>query len=249
MKFHTLTRTLIPLALIAVASCATPMTNSQTAGEADKPVAADAKADKGKDDAKAAEAKADELRKKQRELDYAKLQLEITRLDVAADERGAKTAVDNAERDLANAKLERDNFMNTVKPLEIADHTLSLDRSKQYVTESEQELKELETMYSKEEFAGTTKELVLTRGRNRLDMAKRDLDLSKKRNDQMTAFEHPKRERDLTVAVERATQAASEAHAKLDKGTLEHKLTLLKAEHGIEDLQREIEKLQKPPAG
>ena len=239
MNLRTKTCFLLPLAALALSSCA-----SNPAAES-KPANASAdKAGAGKEE----EAKAEELRKKKRELDYAKMQLEITRLDVQADERGAKIAVDNADRDLATTKAERDNFVNILKPLEVAERNLALDGSKQRVVESEQEMKELEGMYAKEDFANSTKELVLTRGRNHLAIAKRDLELDQKRLDQLNAFDHPKREHDLGAAVDRATQAAAEAHAKQDKGTLEHKLTLLKAEHGIEDLEHEIAKLEKPAA-
>jgi hypothetical protein len=239
MKIRTKTLVLLPLAAFALAACASnPSAESAPAnGSGDK-------ASPGKAD----EAKSEELRKKKRELDYAKMQLEITRLDVGADERASKIAVDNAERDLATTKAEHDNFVNVLKPLEVAERMLALDGSKQRVVESEQEMKELEGMYAKEDFAGSTKELVLTRGKSHLDMAKRDLDLDKQRVEQMNAFDHPKKEHDLNAAVERATQGAAEAHAKQDKGALEHKLTLLKAEHGIEDLEREIAKLEKPAA-
>jgi hypothetical protein len=239
MNLAKTTLTLLPLAALALASCTSNPASEST------PANANAPADKA-GSAKADEAKADALRKKQHELDYAKMQLEITRLDVQADERAAKIAVDNAERDLANAKAERDNFVSVLKPLEVAERMLALDGSKQRVTESEQEMSELEGMYSKEDFAKSTKELVLTRGRNHLAIAKRDLELDQKRVDQMSNFDHPKKEHDLAAAVDRATQAAAEAHAKQDKGTLEHKLSLLKAEHAIDDLQHEIAALEKP---
>lgn len=241
MNLRTTTLALLPLAALLLASCASNPSTESTPGNAG---ASGDKANPGKAD----EAKAEELRKKKRELDYAKMQLEITRLDVQADERASKIAVDNAERDLTNAKAERDNFVNVLKPLETAERMLALDGSKQRVVESEQEMKELEGMYAKEDFAGSTKELVLTRGKSHLDMAKRDLELDKQRVEQMNSFDHPKKEHDLAAAVDRATQAAAEAHAKQDKGALEHKLTLLKAEHGVEDLEREIAKLEKPAA-
>ena len=45
------------------------------------------------------------------------------------------------------------------------------------LAEAQQELEQLELMYSEEEFADQTKEIVLERGRRRLERTQRDLEL------------------------------------------------------------------------
>jgi hypothetical protein len=212
----------------ALAGCAS------TAASPTSPAAAKAK--------KEAPDKEGELLKKQRELDYARIGLEIARFDAENAERSDVVALEAAERELAAAKAERENFVSVARALELDERVLGLDRSRQNALESEQELAELEAMYAQEEFAGTTKELVITRGRARLAMAKRDFVLSERRLEQLRSFEHQKRERELNERVTKAEQGAADAHAKRDKGRMERKLSLLKAEHALDDAERALVK-------
>src|SRR5688500_1574965 len=126
------------------------------------------------------------------------MSLQLARFDAQAGEGEAQKEVENAERALAAATAELENFRKVVRELEGAERALDLDRAQQNVVEAEQELAELEAMYAQEKFAAITKELVLTRGRSRLEMAKRGFDLEKQRAAQQQAFDHPKRERELT---------------------------------------------------
>jgi hypothetical protein len=185
-----------------------------------------------------------ELRKKTREVEYARMSLEIAKLAAENDAKASKKAVEAADRELGAAKGERDNFKKTLLALELDERALALDRAKQNVLEAEQELAELEGMYAQEQFAGTTKELVLTRGRARLEMSKRDLDLAQRRAEQTKSFEHKKRERELGEHVTKAQVAVDEAKAKLEKQKLESALSLRRAQHALEDAERELAALQ-----
>ena len=72
--------------------------------------AQDASADAKTAEAKAAEAKKEEAaqRKKTRDVDYARLQLELAKFDAENETKAAKRAVESAERELSAAKSERD---------------------------------------------------------------------------------------------------------------------------------------------
>jgi len=200
------------------------------------------------DKSEAAEEEADKLRKKERELDYAKMELEIAKLGSAADEREADTAVKDATTKLEVAKKDQDNFLNLDKPQQVASSQLSLDRAQQSMEESRQELAELEAMYKQEDFAELTKELVLSRGRKRLEFAQRGYEIAKKGQEELMGHDLPKKEKELAQAVEKAEKALSEAQAKKDRGALETKLKLTRAEHKIDDLAREVEKMKKKSA-
>jgi len=185
------------------------------------------------------------LRKKSRAVEYAKLQLEIARMDAENEERSVAKAVEAAERELAAAKSESEHFKKTAGPLELDERTLSVDRAKQNVVEAQQELEELETMYSQEDFAQTTKELVLTRGRARLAMSKRDLDLAERRAAALKDFEHKKRDKELGDRVTKAQSGLDDAKARAAKSEIERRLALMKAEHALDDAQRELAQAQK----
>jgi hypothetical protein len=232
-------KTSLALALIACACASTgevsaaPASATQAAAEGEK-----------KDPAKEAEQKQDDLRKKKHELECAAITLDIGRLDAQADEISTRRAVEDAERSLELAGRELVNFQKVVRELEASERALDLDRASQNVREAEQELAELEAMYANEQFAGTTKELVLTRGRTRLELSKRAHDHAKRRAEQMKSFEHPKREQDLALAVDKAEKALLDAKAKEQRAAVQRKLDLFKAEHAVEEAQRAVSKVE-----
>ena len=228
----------LPL-LVAAAGCATTTTTAApkpNGGEAGKPAAA-----KAED----ADEEALKLLKKQRELDYAQRELEISKLSCEADDRDADTAVKDATQKLEMARKDQDNFLSLDKPTQVAQSQLSLDRSQQSMEESRQELAELEAMYKQEDFAALTKELVLSRGRKRLEFSQRGYDLAKKGQEELLNHDLPKKERDFALAVEKAEKGLADAQAKKAKGDLEAKLKLMRSEHKIDELQRELDKMKK----
>lgn len=195
-----------------------------------------------------AEEEADKLLKKEHELEYARMELEIAKLGSAADDREAETSVKEATFKLETARKDQDNFLNLDEPTQVASNQLSLDRSRQSMEESRQELAELEAMYKQEDFAELTKELVLSRGRKRLEFSQRGYELAKKGQEDLLGHELPKKEKELAQAVEKAEKGLHEAQAKKDRGALEAKLKLMRAEHKIDDLAREIERMKKKSA-
>ena len=180
-----------------------------------------------------------EARKKEREFDYARMQLDLAKMGAESARGAAKAAQGAAERELAAVKAQREHFKKVTVALELDERALSVDRAQQFVLESEQELKELEAMYAAEKFAETTKELVLSRGRSRLEMAKRDLELSQRRLDELKTHEHKQREKELGERVTKAQQAFDDAKAAARRTDLEQRLALLRAEHAFEDAARE----------
>jgi hypothetical protein len=111
--------------------------------------------------------------------------------------------------------------------------------------ESKQELVELEAMYKQEDFAELTKELVISRGRKRLEFSQRGFELAQKAQQELVGHDLPKKEMEANQAVEKAEKALREVQAKKDRGAIEIKLKLMRAEHKIDDLEREIEKMKK----
>ena len=223
--------------LLACAACASTGKDAP-----DAPKGGDAKAAPKGDDP---DEEADKLRKKERELEYAKMELEIAKLGAAADEREADTSVKDATLKLEAARKDQANFLDLDKPTQVAGGQLSLDRSQQSMEESRQELAELEAMYKQEDFAELTKELVLSRGRKRLEFSQRGFDLAKKGQEEMLGHDLPKKEKELAQAVEKAEKALQEAQAKKDRAALEEKLKLMRADHKIDDLVRELDKMKK----
>ena len=231
------------LALIACACASTGNASAPPSGASDSEKQASAEGEK-KDPAKEAEKKQDDLIKKKHELECAAIALEIGRLDAQADEISTRRAVEDAERALELAARDLGNFQKVVRELEASEKALDLDRARQNVHEAEQELAELEAMYANEQFAGTTKELVLTRGRTRLELSKRAHEHAKRRAEQLKSFDHPKREQDLAIAVDKAEKSLQDAKAKEQRAAVQRKLDGLKAEHAVEEAQRSVVRLE-----
>ena len=228
------------LGLASLGCAATSGSGPSASGDASKPPAGG-----GKEEADSADEK---IAKAQREVEYAKLELEIAKLSVAAETREADQGVLEANQKLDAVRKDRDVFKSSEGPVKLADKQLDVDRTAQYMEEQRQELEELEKMYKQEEFASLTKELVLTRGKAKLEFARRGLELAKKGQDQLAGHEVPKRQLELDQSVEKAEKTLAEANAKKERGALESKLKLLKAEHHVDEAARALEKTKKKDA-
>jgi hypothetical protein len=212
-----------------------------TAGKADAKDGKDAKDAKAADEA---EGTAEKIAKKEFDLQVARLELQIKRLSIADDERSATEDVAEAERGLRDARENLKAFQEHERTLKLDDTQLDLEQALQRRTEQEQELDELKAMYKQEELASLTKELVLSRGNKALEFAKRRLDLQSKTTNFAKQVEMPRKERELTETVAKSERKLDEARRKIEKRKLETQLDLMKAEHGIAELEQEIAKLR-----
>jgi hypothetical protein len=222
--------------LLTLVSCA-------TTPAAEKPAAEAGASPAGKD-----EAKADAIKKKERELNYSKLQLHLTELEMEADARGQKNAIADAERAVRKAEEDLSDYLQTLKTIEDKERALGVDQQKEGLRETQQEYDELESMYKGEDFAGKTKELVLSRGKARLDFSKRGMDLTGERHRFQDEKQTPRKERDLRDALDHARTALEDTRSGAERKKLSNELQMLKAKDALDDQQQELEKLKKPAA-
>jgi hypothetical protein len=188
--------------------------------------------------------KKDQIEKKEHELACARLELDVARLAVGAEEREAHMHVVETERKLEMAKADRDNYKNVESVLASTEAQLHLDEAKERLDEARQELTELEKTYAQEKFAEITKELVLARGKARVQLAEKGLDLTQKKLAHQRDVEQPKKLAELTLALDKAQHEANEAHAKEERAATEKKLKLMKAEQVIQENEHALAKLQ-----
>lgn len=199
----------------------------------------------GGDAAAKDDSKAEALQKKERELNYAKLQLQITELELQADDRSQKNSIVDAERGVRHAEEELADYLQSHKAIEAKERQLNSDQQKEGLRETQQEYDELESMYKDEDFAKKTKELVLSRGKARLDFTQRGMELATSRREFQEQTATPRRERDLRDALEKARQGLEEGRTSAERKKLANQLQLLRARDGLDDLQKEVEKLKK----
>jgi hypothetical protein len=203
--------------------------------------------DVAKDDADAEKKKAEELEKQEEEdaRDARELAKQERNLAIAeASLEKTKTAQANARLQMAVslARVEKElefenqrlkNFLERQVPVRIARAKLGVTRWEDRVKEAEEELKQLETMYAQEDFADHTKEIVLERGRRRLERDRTDLEL--RREDLVTLTERtiPLETTEYEFRVEQKAKALEKTRRDAEAAELDHKIALMRAEADI----------------
>ena len=245
-----------PFVLVLLGSCGAVAPVPVTAPDAAVAVAAPPAAQAPKDDKdgakdKAAKEKADakkqkqkDLRHKQRDLLVARAEHVIAALDRQVRQWGVERTLRKTADELEQHQRDKAVFLRDVKPREIEEHKISLDRSIHRAEHAKDEFDELQAMYAADEFAKTTKELVLKRGRREMELAQRSLAVEQKEHAHFEQVELPKRERDLQQKVDEAAAEHRKADAEASKWKLEVELALQKEAHRIADLDQEILELE-----
>ncbi len=186
--------------------------------------------------------------KKKHEIAIAELELQIARMKNEDAERDVQIAMQKAERELTDARTALQIYRDVESTIAAEQRTLSVDRSRGRMEDDQAELAELEAMYAQEDFAQSTKEIVLTRGRRSLEHSRRALQIDEAEAQLEKTHEHPKKLRDLERAAEKAERELAKTRRDAELGTLERRVKLEKAEFGLSELQRELEKLEKEGA-
>lgn len=235
--------------LLAVA-CATPAAPPVVPAPGAAPAVADPAAKPATatapDEAKLAarKQKQKELRGKQRELEAARGEQQVADYDRQVRQLTLEASLNKTSTDLEQAQQDLAVFLADVKPRELEERRISFDSSTHRAEHSKDELGELVAMYEADEFARTTKELVLKRGRRELEMAERSLAVATK---ELTHFENvtlPKRERELQQKVREAELERTKVGIEVEKWKLERMLAEQKQKDRLADLAEDIAELQ-----
>jgi hypothetical protein len=183
--------------------------------------------------------------RKVRELEHARLELRSAEFDAESKRLSARQAMVKAERDLALARRALEAFTEVDAPAQTTDAQIDHDRRVYDTDEARDELAELEAMYQAEEFAKSTKELVLKRGRRRVELAQRELGVSQERMTLLKEHTLPRQQAELAGKVEDAEQELAETKLETEKGTVDADLAIRRARAKIEDLEKELAELAK----
>lgn len=201
-----------------------------------------AEADKQKAEAKKQKQK--ELRNKQRELALFRIEQQTAELDRKVRTMGVEATLLRTASELDLARRNLDLFLNDQRARELEDRRISLDYSVHRADHAKDELGELEAMYQADEFAKTTKELVLKRGRRELEMAERSLAVARKATAEFEQHTLPQRERELRQKVADAENERRKAEIDATKAQLEQQIADQKQKDRLADLEEDIAELQ-----
>jgi hypothetical protein len=187
--------------------------------------------------------------KLERGLEIAHRGVEKARMAQAHSEVEQAVALAKAEREL-NLETQRLHiFMERTAPERIEQAKLGLVRAEDRVKENEEELRQLEMMYAEEDFADQTKEIVLERGRRRLQRSQRDLELRRESLATLTERTIPLETAEHESKVENKARDLEKARRTAEACQLAKHIDLMKAEAEVARLEAEIaaldEKMEK----
>lgn len=184
-----------------------------------------------------------ELRTKQRELASFRAEQEIAGHDRTARQLTVDAALVRTAAQLEQARQDLATFLAEVRPRELEERRIDLDRAIHRAEHQKDELGELTAMYEADEFARSTKELVLKRGRRELEMAERQLAVARKETTHFETVVLPQRERELRQKVADAELERRKAELEGEKARLEFALATRKAQERQADLEEDIAEL------
>lgn len=237
--------------LLLLGACATVADDASTAAanavdtaktDAGKGEAGEAEA--GKADPEKAKELAKELRQKQRERREALAEQSATAIANRLAVMSADATLRRARAELDDARSELATFEREVRPRELEDRRIGLDSSTFRADHAKDELGELTKMYEEDEFAKTTKELVLKRGRRDLELAERSLAVAKLEFEHFATQELPKKQRELQRKLVDAELEAAKAELERQKLDLEQSLAAQKHGDRLADLDEAIAELE-----
>ncbi|MCA8962923.1 MAG: hypothetical protein KDC38_20510 [Planctomycetes bacterium] len=225
---------------------------SRSAYAQDVAKARDAQVDAGKSDEKTgtaedpAKAAREKERKRaglEREMRVAVGRLELARFEVESAEIDAISEIARAQRELELARQQLAEFDELTRPLRTKRAQLDLQQSRDSVRENEQELEQLEMMYNDQQIADATKEIVLERGRRRLERARQRLTIEEQEVQKLETHTLPREREGLELAVREKEDGLARRQRTAESTRMEKHLGILGAENEVARIQSELEAL------
>ncbi|MBL8843595.1 MAG: hypothetical protein JNL90_18890 [Planctomycetes bacterium] len=164
---------------------------------------------------------------------------EAEREQSAIDQRHA---VRRAKLDLADAQQALAHFDEFVKPMRLARAELELKGNRDYLSEQEEEMQQLELMYEKDDLGDKTKEIVLARGKRRLARAKESFALSQKEMGDLKGVELPKQREKLEREVTAKERDLERAMFQAKTSSEDKNQACVDAERAAAKAKRELQK-------
>lgn len=230
-----------------LAACASAPTEGKQEPSAAASPAAESKS--GADAKKAAAQKVKdaekELKLKRRELDYAEIAVRTTGIDRQIRTMTFEADLARAEKELEKHRKNLEQHTKETAPREIEERKIAVDHSTYRAEEAKDELAELEAMYKADEFAKSTKELVIKRGRRGAEMADRSLAVARRELAEFESHTMPQRERELREHVADAERTLQKSRLEADKARIELDVAQRQTDDRVKDLKQELEDLEK----
>ena len=183
--------------------------------------------------------KLDELRYALEGAERRVARAEAEREQAAIDQRHA---VRRAKLDLSDAQKALAHFDDFERPMRLARAELDLKGSRDYLTEQEEEMHQLELMYEKDDLGDKTKEIVLARGKRRLSRAKESFGLAQKEMNDLKGVTLPQQREKLEREVSAKERDLERASFQAKTSSEDKNQACVDAERAAAKARRELEK-------
>jgi len=179
------------------------------------------------------------------QLELASIRLKRAQMDLDQHKIESAAAGDKARTDVADAQKELDHFVNVEMPQKKARAQLDLQQATDFTTDQEEEMQQLELMYQKDDLADKTKEIVLARGKRRLERARQSLALQQKDLDDLVNVQQPQQRQKLELALKESQAALQRAEFAAQSGEIDKQMAVRSQQIEVEKQQRELDKAKK----
>ncbi len=212
-------------------------------GQDVKPADAQATPNAAEEKEKAEKERRDLIRKgerSKRELQMAEMRLQKAKMQLDITEKQNALAIDKAKKDLELAQRKLRNFKEKGKPERIERADLGLAFAQDGLKEAEQELEQLEKMYKDDQFADMTKEIVLERGRRRLERSRKGLQIETAAVGVLKTETLPIEELEQETGVKDKTEALDKMQIDQTLGMIDQRVGLISAEGEVLRIRDDI---------
>jgi len=215
--------------------------NQEAARPADKTKADAADAD----DKEAKEIEKLEHRRAKMERDLQISRQKLTRAEMAAKhtELAHQVSLRKAEMELDLAHHKFKDYAENSVPQRIARAELNVRRSQDRLREAEQELAQLEMLYAEEEFADKTKEIVLERGKQRLERSREGHAITQRDLTILLEFTIPIEMKKKEMEVDAKERQLERSRRDAEAAALDKAIALMSAEAEVTKLETDYDAL------
>ena len=175
--------------------------------------------------------------KDERELANAVDKLTLAQLQMQLSDQRTRSSLLRKQNELEQARTELAQFEENDAPNQLARSKLELVRRHDSLSEQQEELAQLEMLYEKQDLADKTREIVLQRGKRRVERAQDELAISEREAGMLESQTLPRQRAKLTFEIQSKERELEEQKLEAQLTSLEKNMAVRAAEADLKALR------------
>jgi hypothetical protein len=181
----------------------------------------------------------------ERDLALADKRLEKTKLEMQHFEESSRDALARAEQEVDLSTMALKQFTDFEMKIKLDRSQHRLQMTKDGLEEAKEEMAQLEMMYKEQDLADKTREIVLRRGKRRVERAEAGLAIEMRDQEQLATQTLPLEEKRLKMDLESKQKALAQTRRTTEEALADKKIALMSCEFDVTKIKSEIEKTEK----